>query len=145
MPGGFTSDDFIIDFDARTVTCPANSHPADPRPAAVSLFESYCRSCPLASRCTTAKRGRKLTIDIHEPLLRAARSQARDPQWQAEYRQHRPMVERSIAWLTRNNRKVRYRGVAKNDHWLHHRAAALNLRRLITMGLTHTGTTWAIA
>lgn len=41
---------------------------------------------------------------------------------------HRPMVERSIAWLTRGNRKVRYRGVAKNDHWLHHRTAVLNLR-----------------
>ena len=25
-----------------------------------------------------------------------------------------------------------------NDHWLHHRAAALNLRRMITMGLTRT-------
>ena len=55
------------------------------------------------------------------------------------------MVERSIAWLTRGNRKLRYRGVTKNDHWLHHRAAALNLRRLITLGLTCTGTTWAIA
>jgi hypothetical protein len=40
---------------------------------------------------------------------------------------------------------VRYRGTAKNDHWLHHRVAALNLRRLITLGLTHTGTSWAIA
>ena len=55
------------------------------------------------------------------------------------------MVERSIAWLTRGNRKVRYRGVAKNDDWLHHRVAALNLRRLITMGLDYTGTTWVIA
>ncbi|WP_460015579.1 transposase, partial [Mycobacterium avium] len=64
---------------------------------------------------------------------------------QAEYRQHRPMVERSMAWLTRGNRKVRYRGTAKNNHWLHHRAAALNLRRLLTMGLTRTDTTWAIA
>ncbi len=90
-------------------------------------------------------RGRKLTIGIHEAHQRAARAIARDPDWQAEYRQHRPMVERSIAWLTRGNRKVRYRGVAKNDHWLHHRAAALNLRRLITLGLDHTGTTWAIA
>ena len=50
------------------------------------------------------------------------------------------MVERTIAWLSRGNRKLRYRGVAKNDHWLHHRTAALNLRRLITLGLTHTGT-----
>ena len=80
-------------------------------------------------------RGRNLTIGIHDQTLRAARALAKDPDWQTEYRQHRPMVERTIAWLTRNNRKVRYRGIAKNDHWLHHRAAALNLRRLITMGL----------
>jgi hypothetical protein len=33
-----------------------------------------------------------------------------------------------------------FRGVTKNDRWLHHRAPALNLRRLITLGLTHTGT-----
>jgi DDE family transposase len=108
-------------------------------------FERYCHSCPLVSRCTTAIRGRNLTIGIHDQALRAARAQAKHPDWQTEYRQHRPMVERGIAWLTRNNRKLRYRGVAKNDHWLHHRAAALNLRRLITMGLNHTGTTWAIA
>lgn len=144
VPGGFTSDDFAIDFDARTVTCPAN-HTVGIQPRGRAKFEKHCRSCPLMSQCTTAKRGRELTLSVHEPLLRAARSHARDPEWQAEYRQHRPMVERSIAWLTRNNRKVRYRGVAKNDHWLHHRAAALNLRRLITIGLNHTGTTWAIA
>lgn len=143
VPGGFTSDDFTIDFDDRTVTCPAN-HTVTIRPSGGAAFEKYCRSCPLASQCTTAKRGRKLTISEHEHHMRAARAAARTPQWQDEYRQHRPMVERSIAWLTRGNRKVRYRGVLKNDRWLHHRAAALNLRRLITMGLTHTGTTWAI-
>ena len=67
------------------------------------------------------------------------------PDWLADYRQHRPTVERAIAWLTRGNRRLRYRGVIKNDHWLHHRAAALNLRRLITLGLHHTGTNWVIA
>jgi hypothetical protein len=40
---------------------------------------------------------------------------------------------------------VRYRGVIKNDHWLHHRAAAINLRRLITLGLDRCGNTWALA
>jgi hypothetical protein len=54
------------------------------------------------------------------------------------------MVERSIAWLTRGNRKLRHRGVAKNDHWLHHCVAALNLRRLILLGLTHNGSAWAL-
>lgn len=144
VPGGFTSDDFVIDFDARTVTCPANHKRPIPRSGGVG-FGSRCCTCPLASRCTTAVSGRKLTLTTYEPLLRAARGQAAAPEWQAEYRRHRPMVERSIAWLTRNNRKVRYRGVTKNNHWLHHRAAALNLRRLITMGLSYTGTTWAIA
>jgi len=144
VPGGFTTDDFSIDFDARTVRCPAN-HTRPIPPSGGVGFGKLCSTCPLASRCTTAKRGRKLTVTEYEPLQRIARSQARDPEWQAEYRQHRPMVERSIAWLTRGNRKVRYRGVTKNGHWLYHRTAALNLRRLIAMGLTHTGTTWAIA
>ncbi|ABM11397.1 transposase, IS4 family [Mycolicibacterium vanbaalenii PYR-1] len=144
VPGGFTSDDFIIDFDARTVTCPAEHTVAIGRTGGAG-FEKHCRSCPLRQQCTTAKRGRKLTISEHEPHLRAARAVARTPEWQNEYRQHRPMVERSIAWLARGNRKVRYRGVTKNDHWLHHRVAALNLRRLITIGLIRNGTTWAIA
>lgn len=144
VPGGFTSDDFAIDFDARTVTCPAD-HTVAITPSGAAQFEKHCRSCPLRTQCTTAKRGRRLTISEHEQLLRQARAVARTAEWQAEYRQHRPMVERTIAWLTRGNRKVRYRGVARNDHWLHHRSAALNLRRLLALGLTHTGSTWAIA
>lgn len=100
---------------------------------------------PLRQRCTTRADGKSLKVALHDSLERAARSAARNPIWRNEYRQHRPMVERSIAWLTRGNRKVRYRGVAKNDQWLHHRAAAINLRRLITLGLDRTGTTWAIA
>ena len=89
VPGGFTSDDFVIDFDGRTVTCPA-SHTLPIRPSGGVAFQRYCRSCPLAPQCTTAVRGRKLTINIHEQSLRAARTLANDPDWQAEYRQHRP-------------------------------------------------------
>ncbi len=54
------------------------------------------------------------------------------------------MVERSIAWLTRGHRRVPYRGVVKNDAWLHLRAAAINLRRLLTPGLTGTPGHWAL-
>ncbi|HKR51942.1 MAG TPA: IS1182 family transposase [Pseudonocardiaceae bacterium] len=144
VPGGFSTDDFAVDFEARTVTCPA-THTLSIPPKGGVCFGKRCSTCLLASQCTTAKSGRKLTLTEYEPLQRAARAQARDLGWQVEYRQHRPMVERSIAWLTRGNRKVRYRGTAKNDHWLHHRAAALNLRRLITLGLTRTDARWAIA
>jgi hypothetical protein len=51
----------------------------------------------------------------------------------------------TISWLTRGNRRLRYRGTIKNDHRLRHRAAALNLRRLINLGLAHNGTNWVIA
>ena len=55
------------------------------------------------------------------------------------------MVERSLAWLTRDNRRVPYRGVAKNDAWLHLRVAAIDLRRLLNLGLTGTDGQWALA
>jgi hypothetical protein len=55
------------------------------------------------------------------------------------------MVERTIAWLvTNNSRRVRCIGVDANRLDLGLRAAALNLRRLINLGLNHNGTTWAI-
>jgi Transposase DDE domain len=72
----------------------------------------------------------------------AARDDLRDT-----YRQHRPMVERSIAWLIgpKNRcRQLRYRGITKNNQWLHLRMAALNLRRMINLGLQHGAGGWTI-
>ncbi|MFF3464861.1 transposase, partial [Streptomyces sp. NPDC002619] len=110
-------------------------------------FKRACTGCPLRERCTTSKTGRTLNVHPHYKLLAAARSQAAtDAGWQDEYRRWRPPVERAIAWLVaKGNRRVPYRGVIANNIWLHHRAAALNLRRLITLGLTRTNTTWRLA
>jgi IS5 family transposase len=143
VPGGFTVDDFAVDHHARTVGCPAGQIRSI-SPASYANFGVACRSCDLRARCTTNATGKALRIRPHDALQRATRRQARNPDWLNEYRQHRPMVERAIAWLVRGNRKLRYRGVTKNDHWLHHRVAALNLRRMITLGLTRTPTGWAI-
>jgi Transposase DDE domain/Transposase domain (DUF772) len=144
VPGGFTVDDFTIDHANGIVTCPSGISRGISRTGTAS-FGAACRDCALRARCTTRTHGKAIRIRPHDALQRAARRNARNPQWQNEYRQYRPMVERGIAWLVRGNRKVRYRGVAKNDHWLHHRAAALNLRRLIALGLTYNGTGWALA
>jgi IS5 family transposase len=55
------------------------------------------------------------------------------------------MVERTIAWLVaRGHRKVRYRGVERNHQWLLMRLAALNLRRLVNLGLQRDLTGWVI-
>jgi IS5 family transposase len=144
IPGGFTVDDFTVDHVAGTATCPNGLTRRISR-TGVATFGVACAGCPLRSRCTRRRDGKTLRIGPHDARLRAARKAACDPDWLAEYRQHRPMVERTIAWLTRGNRRLRYRGIIKNDQWLHHRAAALNLRRLVTLGLDHTGAKWAIA
>jgi IS5 family transposase len=144
VPGGFTVDDFTVDHDARTATCPAGTTRAI-TPAGNAKFGAACTGCPQRAQCTRSRTGKTLKIRPHDARQRAARTLARDPDWQGEYRRYRPMVERGIAWLVAGgNRKVRYRGVARNDQWLHHRAAALNLRRLLALGLTHTGT-WTLA
>ncbi len=143
-PGGFTVDDFIVDHAAGTATCPNGTTKTISR-RGYATFGAACTGCPLRAHCTRSRTGKSLKIRPHDAIQRAARRAARQAAWQAEYRQHRPMVERSIAWLVHGgNRRVRYRGVPKNDHWLHHRAAALNLRRLVTIGLVHDGTAWAL-
>jgi IS5 family transposase len=152
VPGGFTLDDFRIDTTAAQVTCPAGhtvplSDPAGKHQQRKAVFESICTGCPLRERCTKAKRGRIVTIRPHHDLQATARHQAAtDPAWQADYRRWRPPVERAIAWIVhRGNRRLRYRGTIKNNAWLHTRAAALNLRRLINLGLTRTGNSWHLA
>jgi hypothetical protein len=148
VAGGFTIDDFTIDEQAGAVTCPQGlTRPITP--SRTVTFGAACRGCPLRARCTTSKTGRSLTLHEHDALLRQARRDwASNPTLQATYRQHRPMVERSIAWLIgphRRCRQLRYRGVAANDLWLHTRMAALNLRRLINLGLHRRAGAWTLA
>jgi hypothetical protein len=137
-----------VDEAAGTATCPNGVTRRLTRTRRVS-FGVACRGCPLRQRCTTSTRGRTLHLHNHDALLRQARRDwtERDD-LRANYRQHRPMVERSIAWLVGPKgrcRQLRYRGVAANDLWLHTRMAALNLRRLANLGLTRQDTGWAIA
>ena len=76
----------------------------------------------------------------HHGLLAAARAQAGTDAFDDVYRQHRPMIERTIAWLVKdNNRRLRYRGIEANRLGWSHRCAAVNLRRLLALGLTHNG------
>ena len=136
IPGGFTRDDFTIDTDAQTVTCPAGHTKAVT--SAAARFGALCRGCPLRARCTTSAAGRSVTVDQHHHRRQANKTRWAQPATQAAYQQHRPMAERSIAWLTRNKaRRVPYRGVAANHLWLTTRAAAVNLVRLTNLGVTH--------
>ena len=145
VEGGFTVDDFAVDQQASTVTCPAGHTVALSR-TRVATFGVLCRDCPLRSRCTTCKTGRKLVLHPRDGLLRAAR---RD--WaglRKDYTAWRPNVERAVAQVAtfRGRRlKLRYRGVTKNHAWLKRRTAAVNLRNLIGKGLTRRDGAWVLA
>jgi IS5 family transposase len=146
VPGGFTLDDFTIDEPAGTVRCPAG-HTRPMSPKRTVTFGRLCAHCPLRQRCTTAADGRSMSIHPHEQLLRAARAQARTPEFKRDY-PTRSSVERIIAWVaTQRGRRVtlRYLGVAKNHAWLRNRAAAINLRTLVNAGLTRRDGAWALA
>ena len=148
VKGGFTRDDFTVDDQEGTVTCPAGVTRTIP-PARHVVFGAACRDCPLRSRCTTSKSGRVLSLHPLDHLLRAARQQwAADPGLREDYARHRPNVERVIAQVAtfRGRRlKLRYRGTARNHAWLKTRTAALNLRNLATRGLTRRNGAWTLA
>jgi hypothetical protein len=68
------------------------------------------------------------------------------PQFQQSYRRWRPMMERSIAWLVADGCwRVPYRGIERNDLWWSLRVAAVNLRRLLVLGLARHDGAWVLA
>jgi len=148
VAGGFTVDDFTVDEQAGTVTCPAGNTVTLSR-TRIATFGVACRDCPLRERCTTCKTGRKLVLHERDDLLRAARADwAADPGLREDYMAHRPNVERAVAQMAtcRGRRvKLRYRGVAKNHAWLKRRTAAINLRNLLGKGLTRRDGAWVLA
>lgn len=139
VPGGFTIDDFAVDTIAGTITCPQGHTVAVSRRGNAN-FGPRCRGCPLRDRCTASSSGRHVTVHPHHDVMVAARRHAETEAFKTRYRRHRPMVERSIAWLVADgHRRVRYRGVARNQLGLSLRVAAINLRRLVNLGLDHRG------
>ena len=142
----FGRDDFAIDYTARTVTCP-NGVTTHLSVKGTATFGAKCRGCPVRSRCTSAIDGKTFVVGEHDQLLAANRSRwSTDTDLVDDYRRHRPMVERSIAWLVANgHRRCRHRGVDANRLALSIRAATINLRRLVALDLKLTDGTWTIA
>jgi hypothetical protein len=151
-PGGrFAKDRFTIDLDAQTVTCPARLTVAIiPRRdgGGLARFGRACAVCPLASGCTSSRAGRTISIHPHEALLTRARQQQRDPAWRADYRAHRPKVERKLAHLLRRRhggRRARVRGLLRVGQDWRLLAAAVNLARLAVLGVHSQPGGWALA
>jgi hypothetical protein len=150
-PGGhFGKDQFRIDLQAQTLTCPARVTvvitPAR-RGGGRARFGAACSVCPLRDGCTISARGRVVSIHPREAELAAARVRQRQPAWRADYRATRPKVERKLAHLLRRRhggRRARVRGLVRVTQDFKLLAAATNLARFAALGLRSTASGWQL-
>jgi hypothetical protein len=78
--GRFCKEDFDIDLDAATVTCPAGATAPiafHPDGSGTATFGAQCHGCPLRAQCTTAESGRTIRVNRHEQRLAAQRARQR--------------------------------------------------------------------
>jgi hypothetical protein len=149
--GRYSKDDFDIDLDAATVTCPAGQVAAirwGDDGNGLAAFGKACSSCPLSEQCTTNKTGRTISIHPHEEVLQAHKAAQQTPDWQEAYTGTRPKVERKIGHFVAKvwgGRKARTRGKHRVATDVDTRAAALNWSRLDTLGVRWNGAAWAAA
>ena len=108
----FGKDVFAINFDDKTVTCPANV--TVPLVAKVRFPASACGACALRDRCTTSTR-RCLSIHPQEAWYREMANELATPAGRALRRQRTP-VEHVLAHAGAiQGNRARYRGIEKNQ------------------------------
>ena len=139
----FPKEDFRIDLEAGTCTCPAGQvtrriRPSgtrtDPRGRTHRLrgfrFDAAaCGVCPLRPQCIAGSSGLGRTVQLHpqEALLQQARALQRSEAF-AGYRQRRVVVEHRLARLVQLGiRQSRYFGRAKTRFQLYLAATVANL------------------
>ena len=144
----FPQDDFRIDLEALTCTCPAGhacrtvaasgSGRRDGAPGvALRAFRcdaATCDACPLRPACVRARPGRGRLVRLHprEALLQAARAFQRSPAF-APYRRLRQVAEQRLARLMQLGvRHARYVGRTTTLFPLLLAATVANLTRAAT-------------
>ena len=139
----FPKEDFRIDLEAGSCTCPAGNvarrivsfgtrtGPTG-RTRRLNGFRfdaAVCGACPLQSQCLAAKPGTGRTVRLHpqEALLQQARARQHSEGF-TEYRQRRVVVEHRLARLVQLGiRQSRYFGRIKTRFQLYLAATVANL------------------
>ena len=134
--GMHTLDDFAIDLENKTATCPIGRTIKLRVLASGEMHGNFgvlCKGCPQLATCTQAKSGRALRILPKFGLISRYRTHQRSEEWKAKYRSTRPKIERKIAHLMRNRhggRRARVRGTSRVRQDFAFLAAAVNLVRI---------------
>ena len=148
----FPKEDFHIDLEAGSCTCPAgqitttlrrtnsrSNRQGGPRSIWRFVFDGrVCRGCVLRSQCIASKHGKGRTVSLHpqEALLQQARALQHSEAF-GQYRDRRQVVEHRLARLVQlGMRQARYFGRAKTLFQLLMTATVANLTLVATkMGM----------
>ena len=142
----FPKEDFHIDLEAGSCTCPGGNvtrrirslgtrTTATGRTHQLKAFQfdgAVCGVCPLRTQCVAAAPGTGRTVQLHpqEALLQQARALQQSEAF-GEYRQRRVVVEHRLARLVQLGiRQSRYFGRAKTKFQLYLAATVANLTLL---------------
>ena len=153
----FPKEDFRIDLESGSCTCPAGPVTRRIRPSgtrtgpagrtyrleAFRFDAAVCGVCPLRSQCLAAKPGTGRTVRLHpqEALLQQARALQQSEAF-AEYRQRRVVEHRLARLVQLGIRQSRYFGRIKTRFQLYLAATAANLT-LVAAKASTTGETAA--
>ncbi len=139
----FPKEDFQIDLEKETCTCPAGqvtqakrrlkSHSDRQgglqRPWGFAFDDRICWDCHLRPRCVSGKKGKARTVSLHpqESLLQQARAFQHSEAF-TDYRKRRQVAEHRLARLVQLGvRQARYKGRAKTLFQVLMAAAVANL------------------
>ena len=144
----FPKEDFRLDLESGTCTCPARvvtqsrrrlkSHPDGhggwQRPWGFVFDAAVCGACALRAKCVASKKGKGRTVSLHpqEALLQQARALQHSEAF-AEYRKQRQVSEHRLARLVQLGiRQARYFGRVKTLFQLLMAATVANLTLVAT-------------
>lgn len=132
QPNGeyFSKQDFDIDLDDQTVTCPADHTRPIPEGGGQVRFGKRCEDCPLRSKCTEAKNGRSVTIRDDERFMQRLRRLVDSPKGRKRLRK-RTYVEHGLGRIQKlQGSRARYTGQRRNTLDLRRHAAVANLQAI---------------
>ena len=137
--GYYHKYEFDIDLENMKATCPANNttekvyNSKDNKGRKIKIFQfECCDDCEKRKNCTTADKGRTITLLYHEEeVLKALKQQREDEKFEETY-YRRYIIERKIAELffQHGMRQARFFGKQKIKFQMFWKALAVNLKRL---------------
>lgn len=138
----FSSEEFTLSDDRKTLTCPAGettkSYERNTNDTGVKFrfSKKQCGGCALRERCLADPNTKSRTVvkNEYEAEYKAAQAQAQTQEY-AQVRKEHPAIERKLSELVRRHdlRNARYRGLSKVLRQALLTGIAVNLKRMVKL------------